>query len=406
MQLLQESLDRALASDGRPVAAAVDALIEQAVSSRASDIHLDPSAERLEVRFRIDGVLQPAASLPRSVAENITARIKVMAGLVTYRTDIPQDGRITDGARRQDLRVSILPTLHGERAVIRLFGSLASGLGLGQLGFPEDVQARLREFIARPSGVFLLTGPSGSGKTATIYALLRELTFSADRLRNIITLEDPVEQDLAGVTQCPVHRASGFTFAAGLRAVVRQDPEVIVIGEIRDEETAQISIEAGLTGHLVISTLHSGTACGIFARLLDMGIEPYLLTSTLTGVMAQRLVRKLCPGCRRPMTMDDCVQGLSLPADSNPCEPGSCPACFGTGYSGRLPVAEVLLMSDEIRRLLLARRTQGDFEDCARRLGMVDLWARGLALLAAGETSLQELYRVIPRGELTRRESS
>ena len=393
---LQASLDQALSSSARPVTALIDATIERAVTSRASDIHLEPTAQALEVVFRIDGALQTVGAIPREFAENATSRVKVMAGLVTYRTDIPQDGRIKGHEDKGDLRVSILPTIHGEKAVIRIFDRSAALFSLAELGFGEDIRSGLGVFLDRPTGVLLLTGPSGSGKTTTIYSLLRELVDAPDRRRNIVTIEDPVEYDIPGVTQSQVNVSAGLTFAAGLRTLLRQDPEVIVIGEIRDQETAGIAIEAGLTGHLVISTVHSGTACGVFSRLLDMGIEPYLLTSSLSAVLAQRLVRKLCPQCKRPAKVDQRFDGIRLPGPAAPSDAVGCDSCLGTGYFGRAPIAEMLLVTDEIRSLILARSTRSDFEDCAGHLGMTDLWTRGVQRVAEGGTSVDELRRVVP----------
>lgn len=393
---LQLLLERALSSDGWRITAVVDRIIDQAVQARASDIHLEPTRDALEVSYRIDGVLQSVAALPRTTAENIVTRIKVMAGLVTYRTDIPQDGRISAQGVSGDLRVSILPTLHGEKAVVRLFQRKGENLSLDDLGFPEDIRGALQTFLTRSSGVLFLTGPSGSGKTTTIYGLLRSLSGSSHRRRSIITIEDPVEQDIHGVTQTQVHPVAGFTFASGLRAVLRQDPEVIVVGEVRDQETAKIAIEAGLTGHLVISTVHSGTSCGVFTRLLEMGIEPYLLTSSLTAVLAQRLLRKLCPSCKRPAQRDHRFQGIALPAEATPHDPAGCDSCYQTGYAGRTPVVEMLPVSEEMRGRILARSPLTEFESCAAGLGLVDLCARGLSKLAAGETSVDELHRVLP----------
>jgi len=395
MAPLQESLDRALASDSRPISAVVDTVIGQAISSRASDIHLEPIAEAMEVIFRIDGVLQPVGTLPLDLAENITSRVKVMASLVTYRTDIPQDGRIRGNEDRGDLRVSVLPTIHGEKAVIRIFDRSAVSFELDDLGFPEDIVSGLRSFLAQPTGVLLLTGPSGSGKTTTIYALLQELTASSSRRRNIVTIEDPVEYDIPGVTQTQVNQSADLTFAKGLRSLLRQDPEVIVIGEIRDQETAKIATEAGLTGHLMISTIHSGTACGVFSRLLEMGIEPYLLTSSLSAVLAQRLMRKLCTHCKRAAAIDTRFEGIATPSGAAVHDAAGCDECLGTGFSGRTPIGELLVIDDDLRSLILDRSTRSDFEHCAARHGMVDLWTRGVETLASGVTSVEELTRVV-----------
>jgi type II secretory ATPase GspE/PulE/Tfp pilus assembly ATPase PilB-like protein len=396
MSTLQESLDHALANEKQPVSAAVQLVIEHALDGRASDIHLEPTAAAVDVYYRIDGVLQKAAVLPKNIAENVAARVKVMARLITYRTDIPQDGRIRAFSRAGDLRVSILPTIHGEKAVIRIFRGTGEVFALEELGLPDEIRAGLKTVIERPGGTLLLTGPSGSGKTTTIYALLRALAGAPGHKRSIVTIEDPVEHAIPDVTQCQVNEAAGLTFSSGLKFLLRQDPEVIVVGEIRDLETAKVAIEAGLTGHLVISTVHSGTACGVFTRLLDMGIEPYLVTSAVTASVAQRLLRTLCQHCKRPATVDARFRGVDLPTGAAPHDPVGCQRCYGTGYSGRTPVAEMVFLTEELCSLILAKSTRKELEECARRMGMLDLWQGATVRLAAGETSIGELRRVVP----------
>jgi general secretion pathway protein E len=382
----REELQRrlhALAGTGHPdrVSQLVDAVLTEAVQRSASDVHIEPTYRTLEVKFRLDGVLQPIATLPRELAPSVIARLKVLAELLTYRLDIPQEGRLQDAGRRfgVDMRVSTFPTVHGEKAAIRLFEATGRVLDLEKLGLPPDVLSGLRDMLRERSGAILLTGPSGSGKTTTIYACLRQLAQAGGR--HIVTIEDPVEQVLEGVSQAQARPGTEFDFARGLRSLLRQDPEVIMIGEVRDADTAGIAIEAALTGHLVFSTLHAGSACGVVGRLLEMGVETYLLTSGLRGILNQRLVRRLCETCRRQSD-----EGWS---------PAGCDACSGTGYRGRLLLAEFVPIDASLRRGILAKADTAALEAIVREAGRPSIRDAAGAAVAQGLTSRQEIERVL-----------
>jgi general secretion pathway protein E len=358
---------------------AVDLILAEADRLGVSDVHFEPTARELEVRFRVDGVLQPAATLPRALAPNVIARLKVMAELLTYRVDIPQEGGIrpTDGAPAER-RVSTFPTVHGEKAVVRVFNPAAGLLELDQLGLAPDVLATLEGLLWGRSGAVLLTGPSGSGKTTTIYACLRRLV--AEGGRHIVTIEDPVERIIEGVSQSQARPGTEFDFARGLRSLLRQDPEAIMVGEIRDRETAAVAIEAALTGHLVFSTLHAGSACGVVGRLLEMGVEPYLLTSGVRGILNQRLLRRLCYTCRR-------VEGGAW-------QPVGCTLCAGMGYRGRFLVAELLTPDTEFRQAILRKDDTDALEGVARRSGWPTIREAAEVAVADGRTTTAEVERV------------
>jgi len=370
----------------------VSLLIRQAVDARASDIHLEPTEGHVAVRLRIDGVLQQVATLDAGLRPNLVARVKVMSNLVTYRTDVPQEGRIEGGVHGApvDLRVSTFPTIHGEKVVIRIFDPRKRTFEIAELGMSDAVRQTFERHISRPQGLILLTGPSGSGKTTTIYSALRVIADRGQFRKNIVTIEDPVEHAIPGVTQTQINSAVGLTFARCLRSLLRQDPEVIMVGEIRDSETAKIAVEAGLTGHLVLSTIHSGTACGVFHRLLEMDVEPYLVTSSVALVLAQRLVRVLCPKCR-------------VPAEAG-FQPRGCPECLHTGYQGRTLLAELLTPSDDIKTAILTRADASSLLSLARKSGMRTLSEEGVELVKRGVTSQDELRRVLGEAwNLTRR---
>lgn len=349
----------------------IDTILGEAFRQEASDIHFDPTHRDLEIRFRLDGVLHLVARCPKELTPNLIARMKVLAELLTYRTDVPQEGRLHWPAvpAGGEMRLSTFPTVHGEKAAVRLFDPSGRILDLDQLGLDPSILGDLRQLLDERSGAILLTGPSGSGKTTTIYACLRQL---AAANRHIVTLEDPVEQILEGVSQAHVHPGTEFDFARGLRSVLRQDPEVLMIGEIRDPETAGIAIEAALTGHLVFSTLHAGSACGVIGRLLDMGIEPYLLTSGLRGILNQRLVRRRC----------------------STCEAG-CERCAGTGYRGRMLLAELLTLNSELRRAILAKADLYALEDAARSASRIAMADAATAAVNAALTTPGEIRRVL-----------
>jgi general secretion pathway protein E len=348
----------------------VERLLTAAQEAGVSDVHLQPTPQGIFVRWRIDGVLQPLGEFSRGTAADVVSRLKVMAELLTYRTDSPQEGRIR-AIDSVEMRVSTFPTLHGERAVVRLFAAESRYLYLSDLGLPADIETALASVIGETSGTVLITGPAGSGKTTTAYACLREIMRSSAAQRSIVTLEDPIEAALPGVSQSQVQPAAGFTLAAGLRSLMRQDPEVILVGEIRDAETTQTVFQAALTGHLVISTMHAGSAAGAVSRLLDMGVEPYLPTSGLRAVLNQRLVRKLC-GCT-----------------------GGCDACRHTVYRGRLALAEMLPpFGGELRQAILDRRDTSELACVAAKSGMVSLGDRAAAAIEANQTNAAEVRRV------------
>jgi general secretion pathway protein E len=368
----------------------VDMVLADAVRLGASDVHFEPTYRAVEIRFRIDGVIQPAATLSRELAPNLVARLKVMAELLTYRLDIPQEGGIRpeNNAHGTDMRVSTFPTIHGEKAVVRLFDAGGQVLEIEQLGLTPELLDALVNLLRERTGAVFLTGPSGSGKTTTIYACLRYL-LRAGGGQHIVTIEDPVEQVLEGVTQAQARPGGEFDFARGLRSLLRQDPEVIMIGEVRDRETAAIAIEAALTGHLVFSTLHAGSACGVIGRLLDMGIEPYLLTSGLKGIVNQRLVRRTCPQCRG---QGSGVRGQEsgVKSESEPCSD-----CAGTGYQGRFLLAELLRPSPALRQAILVKSDLDDLERAAAMPDRQTLWTAADQAVAAELTTSREIERVL-----------
>lgn len=379
-------------------------LLDEARAARASDVHLHPTPAGLEVHLRVDGVLGRAALLPARLAANVVARLKVLADLLTYRTDVPQEGRIRTGpaAGLGEIRVSTFPTLHGERAAIRLFAPPGERLRLADLGLPADAAEALARHLAATSGAILLTGPAGTGKTTTIYACLRELVAAGAGARAIATLEDPIEAALDGVSQAQVNPAAGFDLAGGLRALLRQDPEVIAVGEIRDRGTAEVAFQASLTGHLVLTTFHAGSAAAAIHRLLEMGIEPYLIRSGLGLVVSQRLVRTLCE-CSRPggpESPGDDRTNLRLPVVAARL-PVGCDACLGSGYRGRSVLAEWLEPGRlEAAALDPSRSDLAALEGHAVEAGMVRLSDRALAAVAAGVTTPAEVHRVLGLAKL------
>lgn len=379
---LSDQLAAALRSGQDGVVRAVDLALSVADRLGASDVHFQPTPTGLDVRFRVDGVLQPAATLPREVAPNVVARLKVMAELLTYRTDVPQEGsiRATSDGPRTDRRVSTFPTVHGENAVVRVFNPAAGLLDLDRLGLPADVLAGLAALVRERSGAVLLTGPSGSGKTTTIYACLRRIA-ADDPGRHVVTIEDPVERVLDGVSQSQARPGTEFDFARGLRSLLRQDPEVIMVGEVRDRDTAAVAVEAALTGHLIFSTLHAGSACGVVGRLLEMGVEPYLLTAGVRGILNQRLLRRLCDDCKRE--------------DGGARRAVGCDRCGGTGYRGRFVVAELLLPDAEFRQAVLRRSDEDALSAVARQSGWRTIRDRADEAVADGRTTAAEADRVL-----------
>jgi general secretion pathway protein E len=386
---------RDLASEA-PVIRLVNMLISRAVEQRASDIHIEPFENELKVRYRIDGVLHDVEMPARRLQAAIVSRIKIMAKLNIAERRLPQDGRIKLRlmGREIDLRVSTLPTLYGESVVLRILDRSSIVVNLESLGFPEDTLVQFERMIVKPYGMILVTGPTGSGKTTTLYGALDKIN-SPDK--KIITIEDPVEYQLLGVNQIHVKPAIGLTFANGLRSIVRQDPDVIMVGEIRDAETAEIAIQAALTGHLVFSTLHTNDAAGAVARLLEMGVEDYLLASSLLGVLAQRLVRRVCIKCRQPAEM--AVEVMREIAgvnggDVQVFEGRGCEECSNTGYRGRAGVFELLPVSDNVRQLILKRSSADAIREAAVQQGMRTLRDDGWRTVGRGVTTVAEVVRV------------
>jgi general secretion pathway protein E len=370
----------------------VELVLSAARERGASDLHLQPTPDGLELRWRVDGVLIGLGTFPSGVTANVIARLKVLADLLTYRNDVPQEGRIRTDDADMEVRVSTFPTLHGERAVVRLFSSKLRYRDLTELQLPDDILSRLRELLVESSGAILVTGPAGSGKTTTLYACLHELVRASGGARSIVTLEDPIEVAVAGVSQSQVNASAGFDLAAGLRSVLRQDPEVIMIGEIRDAATAEVALQASLTGQLVLSSFHAGSASEAIGRLLDMGIEPYMLRSGVLAVIFQRLVRKLC-NCARPSRGQD--ELLGLPVTEARVAVG-CPSCAGTGYQGRTVLAEMLSLDERtLGQAIVARIEVDTLEQLALRSGMIDRWQRAIRAMEAGITSPAEVRRVL-----------
>ncbi|MFP4172667.1 MAG: GspE/PulE family protein [Candidatus Hydrogenedentota bacterium] len=394
-----ERVNAILAEGEQGVVDAVDCILQTAADLRASDIHFEPWDEAISLRFRLDGLLHEAARLPKSCQERLMARIKVLARMAVYHKHMPQDGRIDPDRSKCGcaFRVAAFPTIYGEKVSLRLLGEQDRPLNLGELGLPQTVTDTLRQLVGRASGVVLLTGPSSSGKTTTIYALLRALMADRETPPHVVTIEDPVEYRLGNVAQTQIGPPTELTFATALRSLLRQDPEVIVVGEIRDAETAHMAIQAGLTGHLVISTIHCGTAAGVFTRLLDMGIEPFLVASSLTGVLAQRLVRRVCEACAEPYQPDShLLTALGLSSGDGYRRGRGCPACQGIGYKGRTALGELLLVDDALSEAVLAWKRTRVLHGIAMDSGMHPLVRDGLDKARAGVTALEEIARVLP----------
>ncbi len=416
-------------ADPQHVTALVDAILTSARDAGASDVHLVPQEFGLAMLLRLDGVLQPVAELPKETSTNVIARLKVLSELLTYRTDVPQEGRVRSdsmaalngngngaprsdssstglirpirpipepsGAKTVEMRVSTFPTLFGEKAVVRLFVGSGTFRFLGELGLPEDIETSLKRLLDRRNGLLLITGPAGSGKTTTAYASLREIVKASHSTRSISSLEDPIEAVVPGVAQSQINSAAGFDYATGLKSLMRQDPEVIFVGEIRDRNTAETAFQASLTGQLVLTTFHSSSAAGAISRLSDMGIEPYLLRSGVIGIVAQRLLRKLC-ACAKPVTDADGFVGLEIQRASQPV---GCEQCGGTGYRGRMIVSE-LLQPDlaGMGRAILSRGDATEIEGLAVQAGMQTLLRRASLAVEAGQTSPAEVRRVLGWG--------
>lgn len=383
-------------ADDAPAIRLINGIIAEAARQGVSDIHIEPYETGLVVRMRVDGVLRETLRMPPHVAPVVVSRIKVMARLDIAERRVPQDGRIglTLGGKLLDVRVSTLPSRAGERVVMRILDKENAGIELDVLGMTGVADRVFRDALAEPNGIILVTGPTGSGKTTTLYAGLRQLN---DGTRNILTVEDPVEYAIEGVGQTQVNPKVGLTFAAGLRAILRQDPDVVMVGEIRDRETAEIAVQASLTGHLVLSTVHTNDAVGAITRMRDMKVEPFLLASTLRAVIAQRLVRRLCPSCRKPVQADKSVSALlGFDPGTVVWQAEGCEQCNGTGYKGRIGVFEAVRIDDTIRRLI---NDGGDESIIARHafLNAPNLGSAARALVRDGQTTAEEAIRISRR---------
>jgi len=394
-QELRHTEDLLESADDAPIIRLINALLSQAIKEGASDIHIEVYEQELVVRFRVDGVLRVVLTPPRLLAPLLISRIKVMAKLDISEKRIPQDGRIglRIAGRAIDVRVSTMPSNHGERVVLRLLDKQAGRLDLTALGMADSALKTMEELLSHPHGIILVTGPTGSGKSTTLYASLTKLNEST---RNILTVEDPIEYDLPGIGQTQVNTKVDMTFAKGLRAILRQDPDVVMIGEIRDLETAQIAVQASLTGHLVLSTLHTNTAIGAITRLLDIGLEAFLLSSSLIGLVAQRLVRLLCKQCKqaRPATVTEC-EFLNVSPDNPPTiyHPVGCPACNGSGYWGRTGIYEVVPVDENLRRMIHQGASEQEMEVYAHSK-VATIRQDGIRHVLAGNTTIEEIMRV------------
>ncbi|GIE81368.1 hypothetical protein Aph02nite_73180 [Actinoplanes philippinensis] len=390
---------QATSSDDAPIVRYVNSLIEQAVMNRASDLHLEPTEDDMRVRYRIDGVLHEVDLVPRGVMNALISRIKIMSGVDITEKRIPQNGRITAMIRDRtvDLRTATLPTVWGEKIVLRVLDTGGIDLDLAKLGFTQHNLKRFSESFSKPHGMVLVTGPTGSGKSTTLYATLGKISRPEV---NVITVEDPVEYRLRGINQVQVNAKAGLTFAAVLPAILRTDPDVVLIGEIRDGNTAQIAVEAALTGHLLLSTLHTNDAPGAVTRLTEMGIEPFLVGSSLDCVLAQRLARRICDWCKEPYTpTEEEILGANWPLQDLAFpevlyKPVGCRNCANTGYKGRIAIHEVMQVSPEIESLTIKRASAGEIREVALSQGMYDLRADGLVKAAGGLTSIREVSRV------------
>jgi type II secretion system protein E len=393
-----DDMDLTQAAEGASIIRFVNQILTEAIELRATDVHIEPFEETLRVRYRVDGVLQEA-SIAREIKQfqaAIISRLKILAKLDIAEKRIPQDGRIKIiiSGREIDVRVSVIPMIHGEAIVLRLLDRSSVLLGLEKLGMSERDLGIMRMICQRPHGIILVTGPTGSGKTTSLYAALSQIN---DVQRNIITIEDPVEYQLNGVNQIQVSTKAGLTFASGLRSILRHDPNVVLVGEIRDNETAEIAIQASLTGHLVFSTLHTNDAPSALTRLVDMGIEPYLVASSLEAIIAQRLVRVVCPHCREPLTDSEAMPLRRRFKDQLPAvlyKNVGCEHCQGTGYHGRIGIFEMMLVSDEIRAMILENASAPELRKVAMRQGMKSLREDGFRQLHNGRTTVQEILRV------------
>lgn len=382
------------------IAALVNYIVMDAVKAGASDIHIEPWESTLVVRIRLIGVLSELVHLPLELMEKISGRLKVMANLISYKSDLPQEGHApaSPDIGGVELRISVFPTVRGEKIVVRIFDPSNRTFDLKDLGFDAETMRVFMQLISRPSGLILLTGPTGSGKTTAIYSALYQLVQKHGPTISISTVEDPVEFHLPMISQAQVNRAKEFHYPTALRSLMRQDPQVIMIGEIRDAETAAIAVQAGLTGHLVISTIHSGSTAGVFARLINMEIEPFLLASSVTGVLGLRLIRKNCPYCAVPYEPEPAFLRLLSQdqiANAELRRGAGCERCMGTGFAGRTALTEMLVVDEVLRDAILQKLPTRTLQEVAVRQGMHTLWQLGLERVVRGETTLEEITRVV-----------
>ncbi|OGT33371.1 MAG: type II secretion system protein GspE [Gammaproteobacteria bacterium RIFCSPHIGHO2_02_FULL_39_13] len=392
---LPKTADLLDTEDDAPVIRLINAVLTQAIKLSASDIHFETFDERLVIRFRIDGVLREVLEPPRALAPLLTSRVKVMAKLDIAEKRLPQDGRISlrIAGRAVDVRVSTIPTYHGERIVLRLLDKESAPLDLTRLGMSAETLQAMQTLISRPHGILLVTGPTGSGKTTTLYGALNSLN---NATRNILTVEDPIEYYLTGIGQTQVNPKIGMTFARGLRAILRQDPDIVMVGEIRDLETVEMAIQASLTGHLVLSTLHTNSAIGAITRLRDMGAEPFLLSSTIIGVAAQRLVRVLCVNCKIMENADQRAKtllGIANETEINIGKPVGCEHCGNTGFHGRTGIYEVIQIDEKLQAMIHANESEANMEHHARQFSK-NMRHDGFRKVLSGETTLEEVLRV------------
>ncbi len=386
--------------DERPVIRLVSSILQQAVSDRASDIHVEPRSGEVAVRLRVDGVLREIMSIPPRLQSGVIARLKIIGNLDIAERRIPQDGRFSVrlASKKVDFRVASLPTVHGEKVVLRLMDTASVEADLRKLGFAHETFAAYEDIFQRPYGAILVTGPTGSGKSTTLYATLKELNSPE---KNIITVEDPVELRVQGVNQVQVNPRAGLTFASGLRSILRSDPDIVMIGEIRDHDTAKISVEAALTGHLVLATLHTNNAPGALTRLTEMGVEPFLTSSAVDCVIAQRLARRLCSRCKQPTEVEEGVlEEMGFPFERLESQPRlykavGCERCGGTGYRGRVGIYELMVVTEEIREMILRRVSTAEISRSAERAGMMRLREDGLLKAARGMTTIEEVLRTV-----------
>ncbi len=398
---IESEIQRFLRAGEHGIGQLVDVILRQSVWNKVSDIHFEPFYGGLRVRFRIDGIFQDVIRFPKRLHDQLIARIKVLANLMPHKRDIPQEGRISHSVDGQDVdfRVAVVPTVGGERSVIRIFDPMRALFSMEDLGFPEDIRSRFTALLMDMDGIVILTGPAGSGKTTTMYAGLQKIYQEKGHHASLVTIEDPVEYELGMFSQIEVNRRVGMGFAETLSALLRQDPEVIMVGEIRDFETCQIALRASLTGHLILTTIHSGHSCEVITRLLDMGMEPFVVSSSIKGVMAVRLIRKICGECRKEYQpesghLEYFGRFRNLSAVKFTKGTG-CAHCHHTGFSGRTSICELLVMSEPVRQLVLQRAPTSRIVEAAREGGLGTILDCGLDRVCDGTTTLEEVRRVL-----------